>query len=111
MRMKMQNCRTSFRALLLILLCLMVAANAYSRPRTHHRRAAKKTVKTETAKTEKPALTNPFQVQLILTDGTRLEVDEAWESEQGIWYKQNGVSHLSSRERVKSIERGNQRSR
>jgi hypothetical protein len=45
-------------------------------------------------------------VRLLLVDGSRQDVDEAWESEQGIWYKKNGVSYLSPRERVKSIERG-----
>jgi len=45
-------------------------------------------------------------VSLKLTDGTSLRVDEAWESEQGIWYRQSGMSHLMARARVKSIERG-----
>ncbi len=40
-----------------------------------------------------------------LSDGTRIPVDEAWESQQGIWYKQRGVSYLVPRERVKAIER------
>jgi Transglycosylase SLT domain len=33
-------------------------------------------------------------------------VDDAWESSQGIWYRQGGLSHLAPRDRVKSIERG-----
>jgi len=46
------------------------------------------------------------QVRLKLVDRSYIAVDEAWESEQGIWYRQGGMSHLISRERVKSIERG-----
>src|SRR6266487_1805907 len=47
-----------------------------------------------------------IQVRLRLTDGTRVAVDDAWESEQGIWYRQSGITHLVPRDRVKSIERG-----
>jgi len=46
------------------------------------------------------------QVRMKLADGSSIAADEAWESEQGIWYRQGGVSHLISRERVKGIERG-----
>ncbi len=46
------------------------------------------------------------KVLLKLADGTSLRVDEAWESEQGIWYRQSGMSHLMARARVKAIERG-----
>jgi hypothetical protein len=46
------------------------------------------------------------QVQVRLSDGTSISVDEAWESEQGIWYQQGGMSHLLTRDRVKAIERG-----
>ena len=45
------------------------------------------------------------QIQLRLTDGTVLAVDDAWESAQGIWYRQGGISHLAPRERVKLVER------
>jgi hypothetical protein len=47
----------------------------------------------------------PSQVHLKLKDGTSMAVDEAWESEQGIWYRRGGISHLISRERVKRIGR------
>jgi Zn-finger nucleic acid-binding protein len=43
--------------------------------------------------------------RLRFTDGSSIEVDEAWESEQGVWYRQRGISHLAPRERVKKIER------
>jgi len=45
-------------------------------------------------------------VRLRLTDGSSFDVDDAWETSQGIWYRKNGLSHLAPRERVKSIERG-----
>jgi Zn-finger nucleic acid-binding protein len=46
------------------------------------------------------------QVHLKLADGRIVTVDEAWESEQGIWCRQGGMNHLIARERVKAIERG-----
>jgi len=46
------------------------------------------------------------RTRLKLTDGTFIVVDDAWETAQGIWYKQSGISHLASRDRVKAIERG-----
>jgi hypothetical protein len=48
----------------------------------------------------------PHQVQLRLVDGNSIAADEAWESEQGIWYRRGGMSHLIPRERIKRIERG-----
>ena len=45
-------------------------------------------------------------VQLRLKDGTKITVEEAWETEQGFWYRQGGMTHLVSRDRVKAIERG-----
>lgn len=46
------------------------------------------------------------EVRLRLVDGTRIPVDEAWESAQGIWYRNAGMTHLVPRDRVKAIERG-----
>ena len=43
--------------------------------------------------------------RLRMVDGSFIEVDEAWEDPQGIWYRRGGVTHLVGRERVKSIER------
>ena len=45
-------------------------------------------------------------VRLKLVDGSSIEADEAWESEQGIWYRRGGMSHLIAKDRVKKIERG-----
>jgi hypothetical protein len=41
--------------------------------------------------------------QLRLTDGTTMEVDEAWEDAQGIWYRRSGVTYLVERSRVKEV--------
>ena len=49
---------------------------------------------------------SPSQVQLKLNDVSLKTVEYAWESEQGIWYKQSGVTYLIPRARVKAIERG-----
>ena len=46
------------------------------------------------------------QVYVKLIDGKSMPVDDAWESPQGIWYRQGGITHLLSRSRVKGIERG-----
>ena len=45
------------------------------------------------------------QVKLKLADGSYMTVDDAWESPQGIWYRQGGLSHLLAKEKVKKIER------
>ncbi len=52
---------------------------------------------------EAAATTN--EVKLRLVDGTSLVVDEAWESEQGVWYRLGGISHLLPRARVKAVDR------
>ena len=49
---------------------------------------------------------NSSQARLKLVDGNSIDVDEAWESEQGIWYRRGGMSHLIAKDRVKRIERG-----
>lgn len=33
-----------------------------------------------------------------------MEVDDAWESPQGVWYRKGGLSHLLPKEKVKKIE-------
>ena len=43
--------------------------------------------------------------RLRLADGSSIEVDEAWEDAQGVWYRRGGVTHLVERGRVRSIER------
>ncbi|HYN84335.1 MAG TPA: lytic transglycosylase domain-containing protein [Pyrinomonadaceae bacterium] len=46
-----------------------------------------------------------FGDRLRMKDGTVVEVDEAWEDAQGVWYRRGGVTHLVDRARVKKIER------
>lgn len=41
--------------------------------------------------------------QLRLTDGTTLEVDEAWEDAQGVWYRRGGMTNLIERSRVREV--------
>jgi hypothetical protein len=40
---------------------------------------------------------------LHLKDGTRMEVDEAWEERGGIWYRQGALVSFTQRNRVESI--------
>ena len=47
--------------------------------------------------------------QLRLADGTTVEVDEAWEDSQGVWYRRGGVTHLVARSRVREILKGEAR--
>ena len=58
------------------------------------------------AKTPDSSSQQPEQVRLKLNDGTYIVVDDAWETPQGIWYRQAGLSHLAPKDRVKSIVRG-----
>jgi Zn-finger nucleic acid-binding protein len=41
--------------------------------------------------------------QLRLADGTTMEVDEAWEDSQGVWYRRGGVTHLVEKSRVREV--------
>ena len=45
------------------------------------------------------------QVTIQLTNGTRVEADEVWETGEGIWYRRRGVVTLLGRDQVKAIER------
>ncbi len=69
------------------------------------KRSPKAAAQSESAKNQLPQLAEG-QVRLKLSDGTLVPVDDAWESEQGVWYKQRGIIHLLPRDRVKTIERG-----
>src|SRR5215208_2377178 len=51
------------------------------------------------------AVSQTEKVKLKLADGSYLVVDDAWETPQGVWYRQGGLSHVLSKERVKKIER------
>jgi soluble lytic murein transglycosylase-like protein len=43
--------------------------------------------------------------RLVLVDGTSLEVDEAWEDAQGVWYRRGNVTSRLDRARLRRIER------
>ena len=45
------------------------------------------------------------QVRLKLKDGSYMDVDEASETPQGVWYRKGSLSHLLPKEKVKKIER------
>ncbi|HKP72178.1 MAG TPA: hypothetical protein VJT82_04515, partial [Pyrinomonadaceae bacterium] len=49
-----------------------------------------------------------FADRLLMTDGTTVEVDEAWDDAEGVWYRRGGVTNFVERARVKTIERGAQ---
>ncbi|HEX8118836.1 MAG TPA: hypothetical protein VF521_16280, partial [Pyrinomonadaceae bacterium] len=44
--------------------------------------------------------------QLKLADGTTMEVDEAWEDAQGVWYRRGGVTNLIDKARVREVVKG-----
>ena len=46
-----------------------------------------------------------FADRLLLVDGTTLEVDEAWNDAEGVWYRRGGMTNFVERARVKTIER------
>jgi soluble lytic murein transglycosylase-like protein len=96
--------RSPFFATFLVLAVLVGAADSFAKSRGRSRRHIKKAAKTEEPKEEVQAA--PFHVRLLMVDGSRVDVDEAWESDQGIWYRKSGVSYLGTRDRVKQIERG-----
>lgn len=43
--------------------------------------------------------------RLRLSDGSTVEVDEAWEDAQAVWYRRGGVTSRLERSRVRAIER------
>ena len=49
------------------------------------------------------------QVTIQLTNGTRVEADEVWETREGIWYRRRGVVTLLDRDQVKAIERATEK--
>jgi Zn-finger nucleic acid-binding protein len=90
----MTNLAKAIQTLSLAALLTLVASGAYGQKNPEPNPAAGVTSE------------NSSQARLKLVDGSSLEVDEAWESEQGIWYRRGGMSHLIAKDRVKRIERG-----
>jgi soluble lytic murein transglycosylase-like protein len=46
-----------------------------------------------------------FADRLLMVDGTTLEVDEAWDDADGVWYRRGGLTNFVARARVRTIER------
>jgi soluble lytic murein transglycosylase-like protein len=46
-----------------------------------------------------------FADRLLMVDGTTLEVDEAWDDAEGVWYRRGGMTNFVERARVRTIER------
>jgi soluble lytic murein transglycosylase-like protein len=46
-----------------------------------------------------------FADRLLLVDGTTIEVDEAWNDAEGVWYRRGGMTSFVARARVRTIER------
>ena len=51
------------------------------------------------------AIAQTTQVRLKLADGSYMDVDEASETPQGIWYRKGSLNHLLPKDKVKKIER------
>jgi Zn-finger nucleic acid-binding protein len=49
-----------------------------------------------------------FADRLLMVDGTTLEVDEAWDDAEGVWYRRGGMTNFVERARVRKIERREQ---
>ena len=83
----------------LLCLALLVCFFADIAQAQRHRRSKAKPVE------EADETLTGSQVQLKLNDGNKITVEDAWESPQGIWYRQGGMTHMLPRERVKKIIR------
>ena len=44
-------------------------------------------------------------ITIRLTNGTNIEADEVWQTDDGIWYRRRGIATLLERKNVKAIER------
>jgi hypothetical protein len=103
----MKNPRNLILTFALGALALFGSTPAFGQKRAHQKRvhhARPATVSDDEASAE--VRMESGQVRMKLADGTFIVADEASESEQGIWYRQGGMNHLISRDRVKKIDRG-----
>ncbi|HKB68084.1 MAG TPA: hypothetical protein VKC61_19650 [Pyrinomonadaceae bacterium] len=48
-------------------------------------------------------------ITIRLTNGTSIEADDVWQTDDGIWYRRRGVATLLERKEVKAIERANEK--
>jgi soluble lytic murein transglycosylase-like protein len=46
-----------------------------------------------------------FADRLLMVDGTIIEVDDAWDDAEGVWYRRGGMTNFVARARVRTIER------
>jgi hypothetical protein len=85
---------------------LLLCGSLFTTPaQKRSKRHSKVVAQSESAEDQSPELF-VGQVRLKLSDGTFKLVDDAWENQQGVWYKVGQMTHLLPRDRVKSIERG-----
>ncbi len=91
-----------------IALILLVVAPGTAQRRSQKRKNPPRVATTATSSTDEPEenATGQTEVRLRLVDGKVITVEEAWESPNGIWYRQGGMSNLIPQDRVKGIERG-----
>ena len=47
----------------------------------------------------------PGRIVLHLTDGSRVEAEDAWRAPEGVWYRRGGIAQLLDRSRIASVER------
>lgn len=97
--------------IVVVVLCGLAAASAdagLAKGRRHSRKHGHRTSAGEANDSSAPETV--VGTQLRLSDGSAFAVDEAWESNQGIWYRKNGVTQLLERSRVRIIERGQETS-
>jgi Zn-finger nucleic acid-binding protein len=88
------------RFLLLWIIFAVCLTTAVSQSRRRHKKPV-----TAEAKEEPP---KPGQTRLKLVDNSYVLVDEAWETPQGVWYRQGRLSHLMPKARVKAIQHGSE---
>src|ERR1044071_8984100 len=81
---------------LIVVILLLATTNVFAKKKARHKSPAEPV--------EAP-LADPSIVRLKLVDGANIDVDEARETEQGIWYRRGGMNHLIARDRVKKIQR------
>jgi hypothetical protein len=91
-------------SLVLSLLCVgvIVAQQAPEPKQTQSKDANNQNSESSPAATNKK---NEPPILIYLTSGGRLEVEEARETNDGVWYKSSGVTALLDRKRVVRIER------
>ena len=90
-------------SLAIVLLLGGSASQLYAKKRPRHK---PKPLAAEASTEDQNQTQADGQIYVKLNDGKRMPVDDAWESQQGIWYRKGGITHLLPRDRTKGIERG-----